>query len=380
MNKVFLLAFLVLTIFSGCKNPDKSANTKPDRIQMVLDSLVSVNQIPGVSFAMVFENQTLKSYASGYADVHQRILMTPEHVMFSGSVGKTYAVALLMQLLDQGLFDLEDKIIDYFPELEWMKRLANIEEITIEMLLQHTSGLPLYVMKPEIWDTLHKYPDKVWSYQDRLKVIFNDDPLHEAGKGWDYSDTNYILLGMLIEKLSDQAYYDLLFSKIVVPEGLTKTFASNRRDIPGLPMGYSDLPEWFKMPQEVVVDGLYAFNPQLEWTGGGLASTTANLAQWARIYYTGKLFSDEWLQKIITPNSQAKNLDPIMSYGMGSFIYKTNHGPAYAHTGFVPGFNSIFAYYPNLDLAVALQVNCDYASLKIPLIYYLDALLEESGE
>lgn len=380
MTRAFLLTFWVLTVFFGCKNPDQTENTKADRVQMVLDSLLRENQVPGLSYAMVFEDQTLKSYASGYGDVHQRTPMTPEHVMFSGSVGKTYAVALLLQLLDQGLFDLGDKIIDYFPDLEWMKMLPNIQEITIEMLLQHTSGLPRYVMKPEIWDTLHKNPDKVWSYQERMKVIFDDEPLHEAGKGWDYSDSNYILVGMLIEKLSQQAYYDLLFSKILVPEGLTRTFASTRRDLQGLPIGYSDLPEWFKMPQEVVVDGLYAFNPQLEWTGGGLASTTSDLAQWARIYYTGKLFSEKWRQKIITPNTQAKDLDPIMSYGMGSFIYKTKHGLAYAHTGFVPGFNSIFAYYPDLDLAVGLQVNCDFASLKNPLIYYLDALLEESGE
>ena len=72
MNRVFLLAFWVLTVPSGCKNPDQYANAKADRVQMVLDSLVSENQVPGVSYAMVFQNQTLKSYASGYADVHQR--------------------------------------------------------------------------------------------------------------------------------------------------------------------------------------------------------------------------------------------------------------------------------------------------------------------
>lgn len=375
MNKLLLLTFLVLHVVSGCYRPDKSTENEAHRVQTVLDSLVQVNQVPGVNYAIVFEDQTIKSYSSGYADVHQRTLMTPDHVMFSGSVGKTYAVAMLMQLLDEGLFALEDRIIDYFPDLEWMKRLPNIQEITIEMLLQHTSGLPRYVMKPEIWNTLHKNPDKEWSYLDRLEVIFNDDPLHEAGKGWDYSDTNYILVGMLIEKLSQQHYYDLVSSRIVIPEELTGTFASIRRDLPGLPIGYSDLPESFRMPQEVVVDGIYAFNPQVEWTGGGMASTTSDLARWARIYYTGKLFSDNLLQKIITPNSRAKNLDPIMSYGMGSFIYKTNHGLAYAHTGFVPGFNSIFAHYPDIQVSVALQVNCDYASQKIPLIDYLNALL-----
>jgi D-alanyl-D-alanine carboxypeptidase len=380
MIRLLLLSFLVLNVVSGCHRPAKSTANEAHGVQAILDSLVNVNQVPGVNYAIVFEDKTIKSYSSGYADVHQRILMTSEHVMFSGSVGKTYAVALLMQLLNEGLFALEDRIMDYFPDLDWMKMLPNIQDITIEMLLQHTSGLPRYVMKPEVWDTLHKNPDKVWSYHDRLKVIFNDDPLHEAGKGWDYSDTNYILVGMLIEKLSQKEYYDLVSARILIPEELTGTYASNRRDLPGLPVGYSDLPEWFKMPQEVVEDGIYAFNPQVEWTGGGMASTTTDLAKWARIYFTGKLFSNELLQKIITPNSQTKNLDPIMSYGMGSFIYKTNHGLAYAHTGFVPGFNSIFAHYPKLQVSVALQVNCDYASQKIPLIDYLDALLEESAK
>ena len=376
MIKNLLLSAALVALVFGCQTADPTREHQADRVQSVLDSLRLHNQIPGVSYALVSGEQILKSYSSGYADVHQRIPLTSEHVMFSGSVGKTYAVALLMQLHDKGLFSLEDKILDYFPDLDWMKRLPNIQEISIEMLLQHTSGLPRYVMKPEVWDTLKSNPDKVWSYLDRLQHVFGNEALHEAGKGWGYSDTNYILLGMLIEALSQETYYDLLNEKILIPEKLTQTFPSTRRDLKGLPVGYSDLPDWFHMPQEVVVDGLYAFNPQLEWTGGGLASTTSDLAKWARIYYTGELFSDALLQKITTPNSQATELDPIMSYGMGSFIYKTPFGQAYAHTGFVPGFNSIFAYYPDLDLAVALQVNCDYASQKISLINYLNALLE----
>jgi D-alanyl-D-alanine carboxypeptidase len=369
---------LALVGVFGCQSPNHTSEVETDRVQSVLDSLLLVNQVPGLNYSIVSKEQNLKTYSSGYADVHQRILMTPEHVMFSGSVGKTYAVALLMQLLDEGRFDLQDRIIDFFPELEWMEMLPNIQEITVEMLLQHTSGLPRYVMKPEVWDSLQKNPDKIWTYLDRLRVLFNDDPLHKAGEGWEYSDSNYILLGMLIEKLSQQPYYDLLKAKILIPEGLTQSFPSVRRDLAGLPVGYSDLPEWFHMPQEVVVDGLYAFNPQLEWTGGGMASTTSDLARWAHIYYSGKLFSNSSLQKIVTPNDQAKSLDPIMSYEIGSFIYKTNFGPAYAHTGFFPGFNSIFAYYPELQVSVALQVNCDYASQKIPLIDYLDALVASS--
>jgi len=231
------------------------------------------------------------------------------------------------------------------------------------------------VMKPEIWDTIHANPDKIWTYKDRLSVIFNDSPVHEAGKDWSYSDTNYILLGMLIEKLTGNPYYDEVNSRILIPLQLTSTHAAIIRDIEDLPVGYSKLPEMFRMPEIVVVDGKYAFNPQMEWTGGGMASTTPDLARWAKIYYEGQLFSDSLLNKITTPNSNAKMLDDSLAYGMGSFIYKTKFGKALGHTGFVPGFVSIFAYYPDKKIAVALQINCDYAADKLKLIDYLDKIL-----
>jgi D-alanyl-D-alanine carboxypeptidase len=106
-----------------------------------------------------------------------------------------------------------------------------------------------------------------------------------------------------------------------------------------------------------------------------MASTASDLARWASIYYRGEHFSDSLLQKIITPNSQGKNLGPNQAYGMGSFVFNTPHGMAYGHTGFVPGFNSIFVYYPDLDIAAALQVNCDYASQNISLIDYVNRLI-----
>ena len=102
MTRLFLLTFLALNLVFGCQTPNHSPEVETDRAQMVLDSLLEVNQIPGINYTIVFKDQSIKSYSSGYADVHQRILMTSQHVMFSGSVGKTYAVALLMQLLQQG--------------------------------------------------------------------------------------------------------------------------------------------------------------------------------------------------------------------------------------------------------------------------------------
>ncbi|MEZ4999957.1 MAG: serine hydrolase [Bacteroidales bacterium] len=154
------------------------------------------------------------------------------------------------------------------------------------------------------------------------------------------------------------------------------TYPAVSRQIRNLPAGYSNLPAMFHMAEKVVNEGIYAFNPQMEWTGGGIASTTSDLARWAKVYYGGSLVSDTLFNLIITPNSQAPLEEGGEGYGLGSFIYDTRHGIAYGHTGFVPGFNSIFAYFPGSGIAIALQSNCDYAAGNTGLMEYLCLILD----
>ena len=227
-----------------------------------------------------------------------------------------------------------------------------------------------------VWDSLQANPDKIWTYEERLSFIFNQTPVHEAGKSWAYSDSNYLLIGMLIEEITNSPYYDEVYPRILRKEGLTTTYPGDTREIPNLSGGYSKLDAFFRMPEKMVVDGKYAFNPQMEWTGGGFASTTSDLAKWAKAYYEAKYFSTESLNQIVTPNKNALDLGGETAYGMGSFIFGSKHGKMYGHTGFVPGFLSVFGYFPESKTAVALQVNCDYATEKMSLNAYLYKILE----
>jgi len=369
-----LLVFIVFITSVECSPP--LADTDSDSgIQKTIDSLVVENGLPGLNLSIITSKGRKENYSSGYADVETQTELNADHVLFSGSIGKTYAVAVLMQLVDEGKINLEDRFIDHFADTEWLQYLPNINSISIKMLLQHTSGLPRYMMKPEIWTTIKEEPDKVWTYRERMSYIFNDEPVHEAGKGWGYSDTGYILLGMLIEKITGKYYYDVVFERILNRLTLKDTYPSVKRNMYNLPQGYSQLPESFQMPEKVVTDGNYCFNPQLEWSGGGFASTTPDLARWAEVYYKGPVFSDSLFKKVITPNEQGYMIQPGLSYGMGSFIFDTKHGKAYAHSGFVPGFLSMFAHYPDLGISVALQINCDYASQRLNLIDILNQVL-----
>ena len=373
MKTSFIFSLFIFLMFLSCQSPQDVTDKK---ITQCINQLVEENQIPGLNLSIIQKDGKQFNYSSGFADVEKRTGLNEEHVLFSGSIGKTYAVAILMQLVDEGKVNLNNHLVDYFPELDWLELLPNSKDITIKMLLQHTSGLPRYVLKPEVWDSLKANPDKVWNYKERMSFVFNDKPVHEAGKGWAYSDTNYILIGMLIEKVTGSDYYDEVWARLLVPEKLNDTHPAIVRNIKNLPIGYSRLPEMFKMPEKVVVDGKYVFNPQLEWTGGGMASTTSDLARWAKIYYEGQLFSDSLLRQVITPNENGIEIGENLSYGMGSFIFYTPNGKVYGHTGFVAGFVSIFAYYPDKEMAMALQTNCDYAKEKMSLIQYLDRIVE----
>lgn len=113
----------------------------------------------------------------------------------------------------------------------------------------------------------------------------------------------------------------------------------------------------------------------MEWTGGGIACSTPELAKWAEIYFAGDLFSDSLMNKIVEINPNGKDIDENLSYGMGSFTYNTKYGKAYGHSGTFPGYKSIFAYFPEKDISVALQVNCDFATEKMGLVEYLEEVL-----
>ena len=197
------LILIIALGLGGCNFSEaQKENYNRPATQALMDSLVTENEIPGFNFSILLPDGTQENYSSGFSDIEADILLSQDHVLFSGSIGKTYAVAVLMQLVDEGKLSLEDKIIDYFTDIEWINRIPNIKEVTIEMLLKHTTGIPRWVMKPEVWQVLHENPGKVWTYEDRFSFVFDEAPVHPAGDGWGYSDTNYLLIGMLIEKLS----------------------------------------------------------------------------------------------------------------------------------------------------------------------------------
>lgn len=327
---------------------------------------------PGVSAGVVTAGGATYALAAGMADTSMRIPMTTSGRLLQGSVGKTYVAAVALQLVHEGLLDLDARVSRYLGDEEWFTRLPNHADVTVRHLMTHTSGIIRYEFNNQFIQDLLAAPDKVWRPEEELAYLFDTEAPFAPGEGWEYSDTNFIILGMIIERLTSNTYYAELQKRILDPLELENTVPSNSRRVPGLVQGYAGVNNPFRLPDAVIVDGQFAINPQFEWTGGGIASTTEDLARWAKELYEGRAF-DESLLEVMLEGVPAR-LGPEAQYGLGVIIRDTELGPSWGHSGFFPGYLTEMAYFPNHRIAVAVQYNSsDVRNLAVPP---LAALLE----
>ncbi len=355
--KNYLIFFFIISLFFVNLTPKNEIDLSA-KLQPLLDKIADYKEIPGVTFSVLLKGEKRIDLASGYSDKENRIQMIPGDIMFSGSIGKTYAAAVIFQLAEEGKLSLDDHVLKFFKEESWIKKVPNITRITIRMLLNHTTGIPRYAFHPSVWEEIKSNPDKVWSGKDRLEKVFDMKPLHDAGKGWAYSDTNYIILGMIIEKLTGNSYYSEMKKRCLSPFGHSNTSPADKRNLEGLISGYCMVKE-LGLPDKVGGKSLFPFNPQMEWTGGGVVTNTSDLVKWCRQFHSGEIFSSALLGQIHKPAFPKTDLSDNALYGFATIIWKDNFGISYGHTGFFPGYVSIMQYYPGRDISFAMQINTD---------------------
>lgn len=336
-----------------------ASDSQSQRLQFILDSLTGNGVIPGITFAARFHDGRKLSLASGFSDKEEHTMMIPDAVMFSGSVGKTYVAALVLMLQEKGMLSIREKAGKYLGDEAWFAGIPNSGEMTIEMLLNHTAGVPEYVYDRAIWEGLRQQPDKRWSVAERLSFISGHSPSNPAGKSWSYADSHYIILGAVIEKVTKRNYYDVLNDMILQPFQLKNTRPAIGRAVPGLPAGYTSLSDELLLPEKVTAKSIYAFNPQLEWTGGGLVSTVSDLCLWASQLYSGQVIEKKSLSMMLTPVPFKTTLVENAGYGLGCFIGEHQGVRYFGHTGFVPGYITVLHYLPDRNISMAMQFNSD---------------------
>ncbi len=336
---------------------------RPEPLQQKLDELRERSGAPGATAGIAFADGSAIGLASGLADTATREPMRPSSLLLQGSVGKTYVAAVALQLVQEGRLVLDAKVSTYLGDAPWFAKLPNHADVTVRQLMNHTSGIVRYEFDERFIADLLAQPDKVWRPEEQVAYLFGSDPPFTAGQGWDYSDTNYLLLGMIIDRLTGNTYYDELRRRLLQPLSLEATVPSDSRRIPGLVQGYAGADNPFG-PAEMVANGVFAFNPQFEWTGGGIASTAEDLARWGKALYEGKAFDPALLPVML--DAVPARLGPNTRYGLGVIVRPTPLGESWGHSGYFPGYLTEMAYFPERRIAVAVQVNSsDFRALRM---------------
>jgi len=351
-------------------------------VQKDLDNLRNQIGFPGATAAFLLPDGRIFEFATGMADPARNISMSRDSRIMSGSIGKTFVAALALALVNEGKLDLDDKISRWLGDEPWFDRLSNGDAITLRMLLDHTSGIPDYVYSSrfaEASTTLFADPDSHPGPLDLIRYSLDEPALFEPGTQYTYSDTDYLLAGLVLEKASGEDYYQAIIKRFLYPHQLTRTAPSSGRYHPGLVQGHTAKDNLFNLPDGLSLDaGLWNVDPGFEWTGGGLVTNVRDLVRWASLLYSGRAMDGDYLDQLLArPPEGVKYVDYLLApprtedekingrgyYGLAVSVSGEGENLNYGHCGWFPGYLSTFAYYPASGVAVAFQMNTDLGGL-----------------
>jgi D-alanyl-D-alanine carboxypeptidase len=327
------------------------------RIKSYLDEWRAAASFPGAAVGFVLTDGTVLAVSTGVADRGTQRPLQADDLFMAGRTGKTFFAALAVQLIESGRLDLDAPIAKYLGTKPWFTRLPNAKDITVRMLMTHTSGLVRYEMNPKFTADLRAQPDKAWTPDEEIAYLLDSAPPFAAGQGWDYSDTNYIVLGVIMEQITGTKVYDEVRRRFLEPLKLTRVVPTTSRRIPGLVPGYAGARDPLGLPDEVLHDGQFVVNPQFEWTGGGYATSARDLARWGHALYAGSAISAT-ARKLMIDAAVPARLGPDSRYGLGVIVRPaTPAGPAWGHSGFFPGYLTELIHLPERGVTLAIQVN-----------------------
>jgi len=381
MTNLTLLLTLIPSLGADVQAPGTTPVERTQiRCQAALDRLVA-GPLPGASAALILPDGELLQIVAGVVSEDTGERLEPEHLLLVGSTGKTFVTAAAHKLIAEGKLDLDAPAASYFDETpEWVEQLPNAAEVTILHLLRHQSGIPRYVFEEEFTRLMATQPERVWKPEELLTFLFDARPLFAPGEGWAYSDTNYIVLGLVIEELTGASFYDYVREHFVEPFDLKHTLSTDRMRLPRMAQGHVVMGRSMGVPSRTLVDGAFAYNVQFEWCGGGWASTPSDLALWARILCSGEAVEGPYLETLLDA-VPARDLGPGARYGLGVILRDTVAGPAIGHDGFMPGYLTALAWFPDHGIAGAMQLNSDDGrTVGRPLAMVLAELVEIAAE
>lgn len=340
LNKLSLLALaLVLTAVSG---PLPLTPAMKARIDAIVKSELVRQYVPGAQVAIAENGRVVYEKGYGYREIGSRLPVDPQTSFAIGSVTKQFTAAAIMLLQQQGKLNVDDKLVKYLPHA------PHASEVTLRNLLTHTSGIVGFTEVPN-FSLLLPTP----SSPDRIISTIAGKPLAFApGTDWEYSNTNFVLLGQVIAKVSGEPYPDFLQQHFFDRLGLQRSWFTRTEAIhPDDARGYTEF--MYGLPDE------HAYLADWSWydAAGGLTMSAADLARWDIALDSGGVVSPASFARMTT-RTKLKNGRTI-GYGFGLGVGSVFGRPTVGHDGLVSGFSSENLTFPKDRVAIVLLSNGD---------------------
>jgi CubicO group peptidase (beta-lactamase class C family) len=309
-----------------------------------LARVVREKHIPGLSVGVMHEGRVILAKAYGVSSLATGEPLTPETLLAVGSVTKEFACAAALLLAEDGKLSMNEKVAKYFPDL------TRASDITLLDLGQHVSGYRDYYPL----DFVHRDMARPRPSDDVIRE-YGSRPLDfEPGSRYSYSNTGYLMLGRVVERVSGESFGSFLSRRILDPLGMRHTRYEPERSDPGLAQGYTSFA--LATPEPAIAEGD-------GWIGaaGGIWSTPTDLLAWDLALMDGKLVSKESYAAMTTPRrlSDGSSSD----YGCGLRIRSMGGATVLSHTGALSGFVASNAFVPSTRSGVVLLTSVDFASL-----------------
>jgi CubicO group peptidase (beta-lactamase class C family) len=353
---VLYVQFVILILIGGAitapftvraQNSGSSDDENSAKVDAYVNGEMRAEKIPGLALAIVRDGKIVKSQGYGLANIELDVAVKPETIFQTGSVGKQFTATAVMMLVQEGKIHLDHPIGKYLPDSP-----ASWNNVTVRNLLTHTSGVPDYES-----DSLAKKGAAFINLrndytEDELFAKFSGLPLDfPPGSKWSYSNSGYVLLGILIHKVAGQFYGDLLQERIFQPLGMTSTRIISEADIiPNRAAGYRLVNGEIKNQEWV--------SPMLNTTAdGALYTNVLDMAKWDAALYTEKLLKKGSLDQMWS--AVRLNDGKTAPYGFGWDVTQVNGHRLIEHGGAWQGFTTQISRYVDDRFTVIVLTNLD---------------------
>ena len=334
--------------------PANTAEALGPQLQATLDRLRIRTAMPGASATILFADGSSWTGVSGLADVAAGKAVTPNTAFAIGSISKTFLATLILELAAEGRIGLDDAAWLYLPGVKLD------HAITVRQLLDHTSGLYDFFFHPKIDAALRANRAAAWTPAQTLAYV--GKPYFKPGLGWHYSNTNYLLLGLIAERVGRASLADQFRARFFGPLGLSTAFYQvDERARGPLAHGYRFIGSNRTLPAVDLADGtgVAPFRSVVTAAGGAgsVAASSIDIARWAKALYGGAVLSADSLATMIGDVTNTAHLKPRVPYGLGVQSVTVGGWPALGHSGRLLGFQGVMRYFPGQGFAVAVLTN-----------------------